>query len=476
VTFAVMTGSDPSRTVVVNSADVTATDAPTARAGTVQPVSFTAGVDVTPGAAATIPAGSSAALPHTVTNTGDVPDEIAIDATSGLGFAVALVEDLDGDGVADPEEPELSGPVTLAAGASIDLVVVVTVPLGAAPGIVDEVTVRATSISDPAVSVNVVDTINVVAPALTVTKTSLPESVVTVGETVRFEVTVLNAGSAVAEDVMVHDPVPAGTTFAGNLTVDGAPVETTQMNPLGELPGLAVGDLGSDQAVVVAFDVVVDPSLFSGAIVTNIAEAISATAGSATSAPVSLTVSDRTQLTITKTSDRGQEVATGDVITWSITIVNTGSAEVAQAIVRDPLPAGTAFVAGSSRLDGVPVSDDAVLGTGLDVGPLAGGQARQLTFQTTVLELAPGSVVQNNAMVSDGSTGTESVSNVIGVLVVAQLPATGLDVSRSLAGATVVVALGWLLLFIARPARWPDPVPLDGREREEPRRARRKRR
>ncbi|MBW3664793.1 MAG: DUF11 domain-containing protein, partial [Actinobacteria bacterium] len=476
VTFAVVTGSDPSRTVVVNSADVTATDAPTARAGTVQPVSFTAGVDVTPTVTATVPAGSSGALPHTVTNTGDVPDEIAIDATSGLGFAVDLIEDLDGDGVADPGEPPLSGPVALDAGASIAIVVVVTVPLGASPGIVDEVTVRATSISDPAISVTVVDTISVVAPALTVTKTSFPEAVVSAGETVHFEVTVTNAGSAVAEDVGVHDPVPAGTTFAGNLTVDGAPVDTTSGNPLGELPGLAVGDLASEQTVVVGFDVLVDPALTSGAIVTNIAEAISADAGSATSAPVSLTVTDRSQLTITKTSDRAQEVAAGDVITWSLTIVNIGTAEVSQAIVRDPLPAGTAFVTGSSRLDGAPVPDDAVIGTGLDVGPLAGGQARQLTFQTTVLDLAPGTVVQNNAMVSDAATGTESISNIIGVLVVAQLPATGLDASRTLAGATVVVALGWLLLFIARPARRPDPVPVDGREREEPRRDRRRRR
>ena len=87
---------------------------------------------------------------HTLTNSGNVPDTFTLTAASSQGWAVNL---------------GLSS-VTLPAGESASVVLTVTVPLAAAPGVHDVTTVTATSTIDPAVSDSATDTTTVRTPQI----------------------------------------------------------------------------------------------------------------------------------------------------------------------------------------------------------------------------------------------------------------------------------------------------------------------
>ncbi len=55
--------------------------------------------------------------------------------------------------------------------------------------------------------------------------------------------------------------------------------------------------------------------------------------------------------------DRNGRVSPGDVIVYTITLVNGGAASADDVLVTDPIPAGTQFVPGSIRWNGEPVGD-----------------------------------------------------------------------------------------------------------------------
>jgi uncharacterized repeat protein (TIGR01451 family) len=62
-------------------------------------------------------------------------------------------------------------------------------------------------------------------------------------------------------------------------------------------------------------------------------------------------------LTVVKSSDKSS-VVTGDTVTYSITITNTGSGTATNVIATDPLPPYTTYVSNSTRLNGITVAGD----------------------------------------------------------------------------------------------------------------------
>lgn len=176
--------------------------------------------------------GGSFSASHLLTNSGNMSAAytIALVATSGSfsPSGLAIVEDLNGNGVADPGEPVLGtgGSVTLAAGASINLLVVGVVPTSAGAGQVAQIRLSATSQSQGATASNI-DTINVVTgPAVTVTKAASTTSPVQSGA-LSYTLSATNSGAtpaggaavtingAPASAFVLRDVVPANTTFTG---------------------------------------------------------------------------------------------------------------------------------------------------------------------------------------------------------------------------------------------------------------------
>jgi uncharacterized repeat protein (TIGR01451 family) len=119
-----------------------------------------------PPRAVTAAPGSPVSFAHRLTNPGNATSDVRLDATNlgGDGFDLAtltLTLDTDGDGVADPGEPAVAngGSVTLAGGASRDLVLGAIVPGGAPSNALAHVQLLATG-SLQGVTAAVVDTVH----------------------------------------------------------------------------------------------------------------------------------------------------------------------------------------------------------------------------------------------------------------------------------------------------------------------------
>ena len=99
----------------------------------------------------------------------------------------------------------------------------------------------------------------------------------------------------------------------------------------------------------------------------------------------------------------------GDTIRWTVTLVNGTLRPLNNALLEDPLPSNTVYVAGSSTVDGEPLADDEVppYATvypfdegGRVLGGLPAGAARIVTFQTTITNpLPPGVFSVDNVCV-----------------------------------------------------------------------------
>ena len=88
----------------------------------------------------------------------------------------------------------------------------------------------------------------------------------------------------------------------------------------------------------------------------------------------------------------GQEAIPGAVVTYTLFASVNGSGSVTGLTVTDPIPTGTTYNAGSLTLEGAPLTDapaddEGEAGSGgisVDLGSLAGGASRTITFSVTL--------------------------------------------------------------------------------------------
>ncbi|QUL38976.1 hypothetical protein [Erythrobacter sp. JK5] len=88
----------------------------------------------------------------------------------------------------------------------------------------------------------------------------------------------------------------------------------------------------------------------------------------------------------------GTSAVPGSVVTFTITANVAGSGSVDDLIVTDAIPTGTSYTAGTLALDGAPLTDasgdDAgeadAAGISVDLGTVAGGTSRSVTFAVTI--------------------------------------------------------------------------------------------
>ena len=185
------------------------------------------------------PPGGTFALPHTLSNSGNVDETCLLDASTLTGAAYApinlqVVQDLNGNGVADPGEPVIAPGVgiTLATGASINVLITGGVPKTASPGQSASYQLLATSKTQGQRATSTDTVVVASGPVLNVTK-SASTTAPTQGASLAYTLTVSNQGDAAAIGapvlvdgstqnlVLLRDAIPANTTFQ-NLANAGA--------------------------------------------------------------------------------------------------------------------------------------------------------------------------------------------------------------------------------------------------------------
>ncbi|MCD1257365.1 DUF11 domain-containing protein [Paenibacillus athensensis] len=331
--------------------------------------------------------GDSFAYTLVVTNNGIQPissvvltDAIPQGATFQPGSVVV-------DGIARPGANPATGITlgTLAAGGSSTVNFNITVSAGAAPvPLANQASVSFTSGAFSGIAYSNTLTTPVYQPILQVVKSANTVNA-TVGDTIVYSLAVTNTGNLSAV-VTLTDSIPAGSTFVPNSVV------VNGMSQPGADPtaGIGIGTVAPGSTVTVTVTLQVNvTSLPASQLLVNQASANftfsppdgRSLSGSAASNTVTIPVSSP-DVSVVKTAS-ALDAVKGDTITYTIVVTNLGIAAVNNVVMVDPVPAGTAFVAGSVTVDAAARPTDNP-NIGITIGTLAAGAASTITFQVTV--------------------------------------------------------------------------------------------
>lgn len=204
--------------------------------------------------------------------------------------------------------------------------------------------------------------INVTSPVFPTSVKSVNKTTTFVGDTVHYSISLDNtAGNGTANGVTLFDTIPAGMVLVPNsVTLNG----TVQpgANPAS---GVSVGNLAVGVVAVVAFDVSVvslpaspAPAKFDNSAswtYTYVACAgVVAQPGSVTTSPVTTSAA---RLEPTKTVSPTGPLIGGQTANYTISVPNTGLVNTTGTTLADPIPAGTVYVPGSTKLNGITIAD-----------------------------------------------------------------------------------------------------------------------
>jgi len=308
---------------------------------------------------------------------------------------------------------------SLAAGASGTASVVVNVPDNLAG--VSAIANTASLSSTETAAVNATASTQVVggsgSPSLSVSKSANKTSLLA-GDAVTYTLTVVNTGTAAASTVSVTDVLPVTAYFAAGTC-------TTAAGSCGVSSGTlswTIGSLaaGASASLTVAMNVATTGVPAGVTQLNNFASVTDSsycTGGSkpasCTSNTVTVSISGNPNVSISKSASPAT-VTPGGLVTYTLTVSNSGSAAATGVIVNDPVPPHLSFKAITSAGSGTGSFDAVNNQVVFNVGTLAAGASTTLSFTATVGSLASGTTTLTNtasATASNAPTKTAVATN-----------------------------------------------------------------
>ncbi|HPC33622.1 MAG TPA: hypothetical protein PL061_11775, partial [Syntrophales bacterium] len=229
--------------------------------------------------------------------------------------------------------------------------------------------IASTEITTPVAGRPVETTVN--APVLT-TFTKSAAATVEAGGNLVYTISYTNTGHMAAGNVIISDKVPANTTF----------VEASNNGSLqGDIVRWAIGPVAAGASGTVTLTVKVTSPLENGTQIVNDTYDISSDQTAKVSGQaVTTVVISRPVLTIAKTA--ADTVVAGQELVYTITVANSGNMTATVVKVRDVIPAGATYKAGSATEGGV--YDPATGIITWSFAELAAGGSKTLQFTVTV--------------------------------------------------------------------------------------------
>ncbi|MEC2087553.1 hypothetical protein P9G96_02250, partial [Bacillus paranthracis] len=183
--------------------------------------------------------------------------------------------------------------------------------------------------------------------------------------TITYTVVVQNNGNTTANTVTLTDLVPEGTAFIPNsVTINGVSAPGADPNV-----GIPLNSIAPSDIITITFQMIVQ-SIPSVNPISNIARIAYTFIADPTAPIISRTITSNPA--VTQISDanvlslkavNAQQATTGDILTYTITLENTGNIPASNLIFSDTLPEGTTFVDNSFTLNGT-----AILGANPNAG------------------------------------------------------------------------------------------------------------
>lgn len=223
----------------------------------------------------------------------------------------------------------------------------------------------------------------------------------TVGDTLTYTITLNQTGNVAANDVVIQDIIPQGTTFIENsVIVNGETLPG--VNPVGGIP---IGTIMVGGNAIASFQVTVTsiptPNELHNNAITTFNYIVN---------PNNIPVTNTTTTnTVTTTVQNDNVIAIksvgvtnalpGQTLTYTITITNSGNVTIEDLLARDTLPIDTTFVVGSVTINGINQPNENPE-NGITLGNLAPNESVIITFQVTISSSTLQSTINNNASVS----------------------------------------------------------------------------
>lgn len=258
-----------------------------------------------------------------------------------------------------------------------------------------------------------------------------------IGETLTYSIALANIGNIAATNVIYTDPIPSGTTFIpGSVTVNG--VTQAGANPAN---GISIGSIAANSTTTtISFQVFVpsipqtNPILNSGTTTYQYIPVPNqpAVSGTDTTNIVSTQVNNAT-VTMTKAVDKNY-ADIGDTLTYTVAFTGTGNTNANNVIFTDVIPTGTTFVLNSLTIDGS-TQVGANPANGVNIGSIATGTTKSVSFQVVVNTIPASNVVSNGSSASYQYTVNPSQSpimkNISSNVVTTQINNANLTLTKS---------------------------------------------
>ncbi len=242
---------------------------------------------------------------------------------------------------------------------------------------------------------------------------SVDKSTAAPGDTLTYTATLTNNGDQGLNNVLVTEQLAANTTYqsgSGSATKGGGTVSIVDnwLNTGVNLGALAVG-----QTVTVTWRATVNAGTANATVLTN---NISATTDEITSArtastPTTVAIATHPAMSPNKSADK-TTAATGETVNYTLTVRNSGDADLHDVMLVENLPQYLNYTNGSTHVvnNGVTLATppDAWIGTsgtGMNVGTLVVGATVTATFRATIAGNAPtGTRIENTAQFKSNET------------------------------------------------------------------------
>ncbi len=241
-----------------------------------------------------------------------------------------------------------------------------------------------TTINSSIDSNSVVTTINTVIPGLikSVDNTNLTGP----GQILNYTLRISNGGSTTANNLKIFDTIPTGASFVSNsISIMGTPVPGTIEPPT----GFSFGALPANSFTTLSFQVIVNttPTVTQlsnqGNITYNylVDPIIPLTKNGDALSNIVVSNSSSADLSGISKSVNKAFATTNDILTYTITLPNSGQLTAVNVVVVDTIPSGTTYVPNSLTINGVTSPN---LPTNINVGTIAAGSLATIQFKVIV--------------------------------------------------------------------------------------------